>query len=61
MTGPPEALPYYSIVYIYSVWVYFTLAAFNDIDIRAYDIGKSYLNTKFREKIWKKIRYQVLK
>ena len=30
----------------------FTLAALNDIEIRAADIGNAYLNVKFLENIW---------
>ena len=52
-TDTLSSITYSSIVSRDSVRIEFTLAALNDVDIRAADIGNSYLNVKCREKIWK--------
>ena len=52
---PPVSITYSRVVYRYSVWIAFTLAALNDIDIWACDIGTTYINAKYREKIWAKV------
>ena len=52
-TDPPSSITYSSIVSIYSIRITFTLAALNDVDIRAADIRNEYLNAKYQEKIWK--------
>ena len=51
-TDPPSAITYYNGVYIDSVRIVFTLAALNDVEIRAAGIGNAYLNAKCRENIW---------
>ena len=54
-TDSPELLTYYRVVSRYSVRIAFTIAALNNIDIWARDIGNADLNEKFRDKIWTKI------
>jgi hypothetical protein len=44
MTDPPDTITYSSVVSCDSVRIAFLLAALNDIDIRACDIGNAYLN-----------------
>jgi hypothetical protein len=52
MTEAPTSLTYSSIVSRDSVKIAFMIAALNDLDIMACDIGNAYLNEKCREKIW---------
>ena len=47
-TDPPFSITYSSVVSRNSVRIAFTLAALNDVEIRADDIGNSYLNVKCR-------------
>ena len=49
---PPSSITYSSVVSRDSVRIAFTLASLNDVEIRAADIGNTYLNAKCREKIW---------
>jgi Reverse transcriptase (RNA-dependent DNA polymerase) len=51
-TDVPESLTYSSVVSRDSVRMAFLLAALNDLDIWAADVGNAYLNAKVREKIW---------
>ena len=51
-TDPPSSITYSGVVSRDSVMIEFTLAALNDVEIRAADIGNSYLNAKCREEIW---------
>ena len=51
-TDPPAAITYSSVVARDSVRIAFTIAAMNDLDIMACDIGNAYLNAPCREKIW---------
>ena len=51
-TDPPSSITYSSVVSRDSIIIAFTLAALNGVEIRAADIGNSYLNAKCREKIW---------
>ena len=53
-TDPIESLTYSIVVYRYSVRIAFTLADLNDIYIWACYIGNTYINAKYREKIWAK-------
>ena len=52
MTDTPVGLCYSSVVSRESVRIAFTIAALNDLDIMACDIGNAYLNAPCREKIW---------
>ena len=52
MTEAPSSLTYSSVVSRDSVKIAFLLAALNDLDIMACDIGNAYLNAPCREKIW---------
>jgi hypothetical protein len=52
MTDPPDTITYSSVVSCDSVRIAFLLAALNDIDIRACDIGNAYLNVSPREKVY---------
>jgi hypothetical protein len=52
MTDPPATLTYSSVVSRDSVRIAFLLAALNDIDILACDIGNAYLNASPREKVY---------
>ena len=47
-TDPPYPITYSSVLSIHSIRIEFTLAALNGLDIRASDIGNSYLNAKCR-------------
>ena len=49
-TDPPSSIIYYIVVSIDSIRIAFTLAALNDVEIRAADIGNACLNANFREK-----------
>ncbi len=51
-TETPTSLTYSSVVSRDSVKLAFMLAALNDLDIMACDIGNAYLNAPCREKIW---------
>ena len=52
-TAPSSSITYSRVVSRESVRIAFLLASLNNLDIIAYDIGNTYLNTKCREKIWK--------
>ena len=52
MTEAPTSLTYSSVVSRDSVKLAFLIAALNDIDVLACDIGNAYLNAPCREKIW---------
>ena len=52
VTKPPASLTYASVVSRESVRIAFLLAALNDLDILAGDIGNAYLNAPCREKIF---------
>ena len=45
-TDPPYSIMYYSVVSRDSTRIAFTLAPLNDVEIRAADIGNTYLNAK---------------
>jgi hypothetical protein len=51
MTEPPAHLTYSSVVSRDSVRLAFLLAALNDLDLLAADIGNAYLNANTREKV----------
>ena len=50
--SPPSSITYSSVVARDSVRLAFLMAALNDLDILACDIGNAYLNAKCREKLW---------
>ena len=52
MTEPPASLTYSSVVSQESVRIALTVAALNDLDVLAADVGNAYLNADCREKIW---------
>ena len=52
MTNPPTSLTYSSVVSRDSVRIAFLLAALNDVNILATDIGNAYLNAPAREKVY---------
>ena len=52
MTQTPTSLTYSSVVSRDSVKIAFLIAALNDLDLMACDIGNAYLNAPCREKIW---------
>ena len=52
MTGPPPSITYASVVSRESVRIAFLIAALNDLDIEAADIGNAYLNAPPREKVY---------
>jgi hypothetical protein len=52
MTEPPASITYLSIVSRDSVRLAFLLAALNDMDIMACDIGNAYLNAPCRKRVW---------
>jgi len=52
MTETPSSLTYSSVVSRESVKIAFLLAALNDLDVMACDIGNACLNAPCREKIW---------
>jgi hypothetical protein len=52
MTDPPATITYSSVVSRDSLRIAFLLAALNDIDILATDIGNAYLNAYPREKVY---------
>lgn len=51
-TDPPTSLTYSSVVSRDSVCIAFLLAALNDLDILAADIGNAYLNAPTQEKVY---------
>ena len=51
LTEPPASITYSSVVSRDSVRIAFLLAALNDLDIMACDIGNPYLNGPCREKV----------
>jgi len=51
-TDTPTSLTYSSVVSCDSVRIAFMLAAINDLNLSACDIGNAYLNAPCREKIW---------
>ena len=51
-TAPPEQLTYSSVVSRESVRMGFLLAALNDVDIVAADVGNAYLNAETKEKVY---------
>lgn len=51
-TAPPTQLTYSSVVSRESVRVAFLLAALNDVDIVAADVGNAYLNAETKEKVY---------
>jgi len=52
MTEPPASITYSSVVSRDSVRLAFLLAALNQLEVMACDIGNAYLNAPCREKIW---------
>ena len=52
MTEAPNSLTYSSVVSRECVKIAFLLAALNDLDLMACNIGNAYLNAKYRERIW---------
>jgi hypothetical protein len=52
MTDPPASLTYSSVVSRDSIRIAFLLAALNDVDLFATDIGNAYLNAPAREKVY---------
>ena len=51
-TKAPSSITYSSIVSRDSVWIAFLVAALNDLNIMAADIGNVYLNAPCHEKVW---------
>jgi hypothetical protein len=51
-TETPASLTYSSVVSRDNVRIALLIAALNDLDIMACDIGNAYLNAPCREKIW---------
>ncbi len=51
-TDPPAMLTYSSVVSRESVHIAFLIAALNDLDILATDIGNAYINANVREKVY---------
>ena len=45
-TDNPSSITYYSVLSRDSISITFTLAALNNVDIRAAEIGNAYLNAK---------------
>ena len=52
LTEPPTSITYSSVVSRDSVRLAFLIAALNDIEIIACDVGNAYLNAPCREKVW---------
>jgi hypothetical protein len=52
INDPPESITYSSVVSQDSVCIDFLLAALNDVDILATDIGNAYLNAQPHEKVY---------
>ena len=51
MTDPPSSITYASVVSRESVRIAFLIAALNDLDISAADIGNAYINAPCRERV----------
>ena len=51
-TEDPVALTYSIIVSRYIILLALLIAAMNDLDVMACEIGNAYLNTPYKEKIW---------
>lgn len=52
LTDPPSSMTYSSIVSRDSVRIAFTIAALNDLDIMAGDIGNAYVQSPTRERVY---------
>jgi hypothetical protein len=52
MNDPPASITYSSVVSRDSVQIVFLLAALNDVNLLATDIGNAYLNAKPRERVY---------
>jgi len=52
LTDPPSSITYSSVISRDSVRIAFLLAALNDIDILACDVGNAYINATPREKVY---------
>ena len=52
LTDPPASITYASVVSRESVRIAFMLAALNELDVKAADVGNAYLNADCREKVW---------
>jgi Reverse transcriptase (RNA-dependent DNA polymerase) len=52
MTEPSASITYSSVVSRDSVHLAFLIAALNDLEILACDVGNAYLNAPCREKVW---------
>ena len=52
MTDPPASITYASVVSRESVRIAFLIAALNDLDVLAADIGNAYLNARTKEKVY---------
>jgi Reverse transcriptase (RNA-dependent DNA polymerase) len=52
LTDPPSSITYSSVVSRESVRIAFLIAALNDLDIYAADIGNAYLNAQTEEKVY---------
>jgi hypothetical protein len=52
MTDPPDSITYSTVVSRDSVRIAFLLAALNDLDLLATDIGNAYLNAPAREQVY---------
>ena len=51
-TEAPASMTYSSVVWRESVRIAFLIAALNDLEICAADVGNAYLNAPTREKLW---------
>jgi hypothetical protein len=52
LTDPPVSITYASVVSRESVRIAFLIAALNDLDVLAADIGNAYLNARTKEKVY---------
>ncbi|MGH7954980.1 MAG: reverse transcriptase domain-containing protein [Gloeomargaritales cyanobacterium] len=52
VTDPPATITYSSVVSRDSVRIAFLIAALNDLDVLAADIGNAYLNASTKEKVY---------
>ena len=52
-TDAPDSITYSSVLSRDSVRIYFLIASFNDLNICACNISKTYINMKCRGKPWK--------
>jgi hypothetical protein len=50
-TDTPPTLMYSSVVTRENVWIAFTIAALNNLEIIMFDVGNAYLNAKTTEKL----------